>query len=127
MARKVSSEHRLQGSDEMLRTIEVDCADSDAVVLHCLRTIQRGLAGVMPGKRGVRATSYAYQSASVNFGAPTNSLWLGIAGRTILDCASRSAHLGPWSEGQIRGAHPGSEVCSSPAHSGHRDRSVRSS
>jgi hypothetical protein len=71
---------QLQGAEKVLPTIEVDCADSDEATQSCIQALRRGLAAGTGGKSGRPTTVYAYESASINFGVPTNSIWFAIGG-----------------------------------------------
>ena len=64
----------------MLPTIEVDTADDYQGALACERAIGRTLVTLGRAKKPPRVTVYAYESPSVNFGSPTNSIFLGVAG-----------------------------------------------
>ena len=71
----------LQGKGDVLPTVEVDVHDDNDVAMSCMEGLRQVLEAFGQAKRQPRATIYAYEGPSVNFGRMTNSIFFAVAGR----------------------------------------------
>jgi len=70
--------HLVKNASSSIPTVEVDVDSVDAEELE--RAITRYLTSVASAKEKMRATIYRYETMSVNFHEPTNSIFFGVAG-----------------------------------------------
>ena len=80
MRRVQKSQLNLEGADDVLPTIEVDTANNIEIAQLCIDAIRRGLRSIQPAKWRRRVTIYSYETVSINFGDPTESIFFGVAG-----------------------------------------------
>ncbi|WP_149137306.1 hypothetical protein [Cupriavidus campinensis] len=78
MLERPSSDIHLVKSASPIPTVEVDLDSVDAEDL--ISAMTRYLTSVASANETMRVTVYAYQTPSVNFHEPTNSLFFGVAG-----------------------------------------------